>query len=84
MTSLDAPIRFKPEDPHPLPAFHNGRRGRFNAWFFTAFDGYIAHITRHHKQHAFEGIAPGTVVEIGAGVGANFDHVPSGSRLIAI
>lgn len=70
---------------HPASAaFHTGGRGRFNAWFFSAFDGYIGHVTRPHKQHAFGNIASGTVVEIGAGVGANFDHVPTGSRLIAI
>jgi SAM-dependent methyltransferase len=65
-------------------AFHNGRRGRFNAWFFAAFDDYIAHITRPHKEQAFRDLTPGTVVEIGAGVGANFDYVPTGTRLIAV
>lgn len=64
--------------------FDNGRRGRFNAWFFTAFDRYIAHIARRHKHAAFGDIAAGDIVEIGAGVGANFDFVPAGSRLVAI
>lgn len=64
--------------------FHNGRRGRFNAWFFTAFDRYIAHIGRTHKDAAFGDLEPGTIVEIGAGVGANFDYVPDGCRLVAI
>ena len=48
-------------------AFDNGPRGHFNAWFFTAFDGYVNHIARRHKQHAFADISPGTIVEIGAG-----------------
>jgi SAM-dependent methyltransferase len=67
--------------------FDHGRRSRFNAWFFGAFDRYIAHISRRHKDAAFAGIDPGesgTVVEIGAGVGANFDHIPSGARLMAV
>jgi len=64
--------------------FDNGRRGRFNAWFFTVFDGYVNHLTRRHKQHAFDRISTGTIVEIGAGVGANFDYIPAGSRMIAI
>lgn len=68
----------------PPAGFDNGRRGRFNAWFFTAFDRYIAHISRRHKEAAFAGIEPGDIVELGAGVGANFDFVPAGSRLIAI
>lgn len=69
---------------HSSAAFYSGTRGRFNAWFFTVFDNYIAHISRPHKRHAFGGIEAGTLVEIGAGVGANFDHVPDGSHLIAV
>ena len=64
--------------------FDNGRRGRFNAWFFAAFDGYITHIARRHKEAAFGGIERGDIVELGAGVGANFDFVPDGSRLVAV
>jgi ubiquinone/menaquinone biosynthesis C-methylase UbiE len=71
-----------PED--AARTFDHGRRGRFNAWFFTAFDRYANHIAARHKRHAFGDLTPGTIVEIGAGVGANFDHVPEGSRLIAI
>lgn len=59
-------------------------RSRFNAWFFEAFDGYIGHLSRRHKDAAFDGIETGTIVEIGPGVGANFDYLPPGSRLIAI
>lgn len=85
MTTTDSDIHSATGHPaSPSAAFHSGRRGRFNAWFFSAFDRYIGHITRPHKQRAFCDIPPGTVVEIGAGVGANFDHVPTASRLIAI
>jgi SAM-dependent methyltransferase len=64
--------------------FDNGLRGRFNAWFFTAFDRYIAHIAGRHKRAAFADVGRGDIVELGAGVGANFDFVPARSRLIAI
>lgn len=64
--------------------FHNGAIGRLNAWFFDTFDRYINAVSRRHKQHAFSGIEGGTVVEIGAGVGANFDHLPPGTGLIAV
>lgn len=77
-----------PVEPTAPPAatstFHNGTRGRFNAWFFTAFDGYINFITRKHKGSAFAEIRRGDVVELGPGVGANFSFVPSGSRLLAV
>lgn len=65
-------------------AFHNKWRGRFNAWFFVAFDRYLTHTGREHKRRAFGSIEPGVVVEIGPGVGANFDWVPPRSRLLAL
>jgi len=64
--------------------FHNRARGPFNAWFFTTFDRYINFITRRHKAHAFGGIRPGHIVELGPGVGANFAFIPPGSRLLAV
>ncbi len=67
MTALDAHEGSDLDPPGATAAFHNGRRGRFNAWFFTAFDRYIGHITRPHKRHAFGDISSGTIVEIGAG-----------------
>lgn len=63
--------------------FHHGARSRFNAWFFRAFDRYINHISRSHKRSAFAGIG-GDIVELGAGVGANLDHLPKGSRVLAV
>jgi ubiquinone/menaquinone biosynthesis C-methylase UbiE len=65
-------------------AFDNGARGGFNAWFFDRFDRYLNYASRVHKQSAFDGIEPGTVVEIGAGTGANIRYLPAGTHLIAI
>jgi SAM-dependent methyltransferase len=64
--------------------FHNGARSRFNTWFFRAFDRYINHIAARHKAEAFAGIGAGRIVEIGAGVGANFDHLPEGATIVAV
>ena len=64
--------------------FHHGWIGRFNAWFFDTFDRYINAVSRRHKQRAFADIGPGTVLEIGAGVGANFDFLAPGTHLVAV
>lgn len=64
--------------------FHNGARGRFNAWFFTAFDRYINIITGTHKRRAFADLRRGVIVELGPGVGANFSFIPRGSRVLAV
>ncbi|MCG8589221.1 MAG: methyltransferase domain-containing protein [Proteobacteria bacterium] len=64
--------------------FDGGAVGRFNAWFFEAFDRYINFVAREHKRAAFDGVRAGDVVEIGAGVGANFDYIPQGSRILAV
>jgi SAM-dependent methyltransferase len=78
--------RAGPADPFPTatPAFDHGRISRFNAWFFHAFDGYINYIAHRHKQAAFAAIDAETVVELGAGVGANLEHLRSGTELVAI
>ena len=73
-----------PIDDSAAATFDNGARGRFNAWFFTAFDRYINFITRRHKGSAFANIHRGDIVELGPGVGANFSHIPVGSRLLAV
>ena len=64
--------------------FHHGARSRFNAWFFEVFDRYINHIAARHKASAFAGIEGERIVELGAGVGANFAHLPPGSTVIAV
>jgi ubiquinone/menaquinone biosynthesis C-methylase UbiE len=79
-------IRPVPPAPHAtaLPAFDHGARSRFNAWFFTTFDRYINHISRRHKAAAFAELDSEVVVELGAGVGANLDHLPRGTHLVAV
>ena len=62
----------------------NSRVSRFNAWFFDSIDRYSNHVAYIHKRNAFEGLRSGTIVELGAGTGANFQFIPAGSRLIAI
>lgn len=64
--------------------FHHGARSRFNAWFFQAFDRYINHIAARHKRTAFAGIEGARIVELGAGVGANFAYFPEGSTVVAV
>jgi ubiquinone/menaquinone biosynthesis C-methylase UbiE len=71
-------------EPEVPAAFDHGSVSRFNAWFFSAFDRYINVIAHRHKQAAFSGIDSDVVVELGAGVGANLDYVPAGTRLIAV
>ncbi len=66
-------------------AFDHGLISRFNAWFFTAFAGYINHIARHHKRAAFEGLDHSRVIlELGAGTGANLGYLPRGTHLYAV
>ncbi|MDY7102950.1 MAG: class I SAM-dependent methyltransferase [Actinomycetota bacterium] len=83
-TSIDPEITHGGRGHAPATTFDNGARGRFNAWFFTAFDRYINVISSGHKQRAFAGIEPGTILELGAGVGANFAYLPTGSTVLAL
>jgi ubiquinone/menaquinone biosynthesis C-methylase UbiE len=64
--------------------FDHGVVSRFNAWFFDAFDRYINHVARRHKDGAFAGLDSDVVVELGAGVGANLAYLRPGTRLIAV
>ncbi|HEU4545557.1 MAG TPA: class I SAM-dependent methyltransferase, partial [Microlunatus sp.] len=58
-------------------------RGRFNSAFFWVMGGYINWHMHKRKSAAFADLPP-TVVELGAGVGANMRYLPVGARLIAI
>jgi SAM-dependent methyltransferase len=58
-------------------------RGRLNAGFFTAFDGYINWLVQDQKRRVFAAL-PDQVVEIGPGVGANFAYLPPKCHLIAV
>lgn len=68
----------------PPASFDHGLRGRFNAWFFTTFDRYINRITAPLKKAAFDGLARGTIVELGPGTGANLAYLPRAAELIAV
>lgn len=70
--------------PAAIDTFHHGARSRFNAWFFRSFDRYINHIAARHKRVAFAGIEGDRIVELGAGVGANFAHFPEGATVVAV
>jgi SAM-dependent methyltransferase len=58
-------------------------RSRINAWFFRAMDGYAHRKYRVVKRQLFGGL-PRTVLEIGAGDGANFRYLDPGTHVIAI
>lgn len=76
-----------PQQQPPMPSREPQRSPRvsaFNAWFFDTFDGYINLIARRAKRSAFHGIEPGSILEIGAGTGANFSFLPPGSTLVAL
>jgi ubiquinone/menaquinone biosynthesis C-methylase UbiE len=73
-----------PEDVEELAGFdeHPGR-GRFNSAFFWVMGGYINWHMHTRKSAAFADLPP-TVVELGAGVGANMRYLPVDARLIAV
>src|SRR3954470_21893614 len=58
-------------------------RGRFNSAFFWFLGGLINWHMRKGKAQVFRDLPP-TVVELGAGVGANLRYLAAGARLIAI
>jgi ubiquinone/menaquinone biosynthesis C-methylase UbiE len=63
-------------DEHPV-------RGRFNSAFFWVMGGYINRHLHQRKSATFADLPP-TVVELGAGVGANMRYLPAHARLVAI
>jgi SAM-dependent methyltransferase len=70
--------------PATTPGYRvNPVRGRLNALFFGVLDGYLDRMLRAHKQRVFTDLPP-TVVELGAGTGANLRYLPAGTRLIAV
>ena len=62
---------------------HNPLRGRLNAWLLHALDGYADRKYRDVKRELFGGL-PHTVLEIGAGDGANFRYLGRGTHVIAL
>ena len=61
----------------------NAVRGRFNAWLLDALDGYMHRKYGPLKARLF-GAVPATVVDLGAGSGANFRYFPPGTRVVAV
>ncbi len=61
----------------------NPLRGRFNAWFLAALDGYMHWKYADIKSVLFKH-ATSVVVELGPGPGANLRYLPRGTKLIAI
>ena len=61
----------------------NPVRGRFNAWFLAALDGYMHWKYAAIKSRLLEQ-APAVVVELGPGPGANLRYLPRGTKLIAV
>jgi ubiquinone/menaquinone biosynthesis C-methylase UbiE len=59
------------------------RVARWNAWFFDTFDGVIDRRLGLVKAELFADL-PSTVVEIGAGTGANLRYFRAGTTVIAV
>lgn len=78
VSSLPLPREGAVARPHPNPV-----RGRINAAFFAAMDGYMHWKYAELKRRLFAGL-PSVVCELGAGTGANLRYLRSGSRLIAV
>jgi ubiquinone/menaquinone biosynthesis C-methylase UbiE len=78
------------EDPmehaHPIPlavTHPNPVRGRVNAAFFRFMDWYMHWKYAAMKRRLFADL-PETVLEIGAGTGANFRYLQPGTRVVAV
>jgi SAM-dependent methyltransferase len=66
-----------------IPIERPGRVRRWNAWFFDTFDELIDRRLRADKAELFRDLS-GTIVEIGAGTGANLRYLPVGTTVIAV
>jgi SAM-dependent methyltransferase len=67
----------------PVAMHEHSIRSRLNAWLFRALDGYFARRYGRVKRDLFGGL-PRTVLEIGAGVGANFRYLEPGTHVVAL
>ncbi len=61
----------------------HGRRGPFNAAFFSVMGPYLEWNLRKHKRRVFADL-PREVVGRGSGVGAKLRYLPPGATLVAI
>jgi ubiquinone/menaquinone biosynthesis C-methylase UbiE len=78
--AIEARFRTSPR----VPAFaENPVRSRVNAWFFHLMDGYM-HWKYSELKARYFGDLPGTIVEIGAGTGANLRYFRPGTRVVAV
>ena len=58
-------------------------RDRINAWLFHALDDYAHRKYRFVKRELFGGL-PRSILEIGAGDGANFRYLAPGTHVVAV
>jgi SAM-dependent methyltransferase len=58
-------------------------RARFNAWFLASCTDFMDELYGERKRALF-GALPASIVELGAGTGANFRYYPAGTRVVAI
>jgi SAM-dependent methyltransferase len=75
-TVLERLRAVEPRACHPV-------RSRLNAWLFRFLDGYQHRRLGAVKREAFGGL-PRTILEIGAGTGANLRYLGAGTRVIAV
>lgn len=62
---------------------NNPIRDRINSWLLHILDDYMHLLYRRRKQYLFRDLPP-TVIEIGAGSGANMRYLKTGAKLTAI
>jgi SAM-dependent methyltransferase len=67
----------------PAAHDHHPLRARANAWFFRIVDAYMHLKYARLKRRLFTDM-PATVVEIGAGSGANLRYLAPGTHVIAV
>src|SRR5262249_15781336 len=71
-------------DRHGRPTMSdNAVRGPFNPWLLEVLDGYMHGKYGPLKSELFGAIPP-TVVDLGAGSGANFRYFPPGTHVVAV
>jgi len=70
-------------DREPLEIANHPVRDRFNAWLLHALDHYAHRKYRFVKRELFGGL-PRTILEIGAGDGANFRYLAPGTHVVAV
>ena len=70
-------------DREPVEIAHHPVRDRMNAWLLHVLDGYAHRRYRAVKRELFGGL-PRTILEIGAGDGANFRYLAPGTHVVAL